>query len=353
MGGGGQSTTNPIIPQALLQLLQGTTGNVVPNQNRAWQGGPVLYYTDAAGNKLQVGDYYQKTQELKNAEDAMSRLSIEVGADPSRQAELDAAQAQYSTLANDLGKYGEYRAPGGTPEFMQKQNYEDYFGRPGEGANYTPDTAYAALEQAMGGQGIEGFASPSVYEGIAASSALQNPLAGGPSLQALGERTPDLSTLTNNPMVTNAMKTWSDVQLPTLQNQASLMGLGRSSSLLKGIGASKNAFMLPIMQQAAGYESEAIGRGQQGATTEAANALTAQQNQFGNLFNLSNADTQRKLAASQQLTSMAGTERDWAKERGNFALQDQLRRQALGENLLFQPLGGTASMVGSTTSGGK
>ena len=226
-------------------------------------------------------------------------------------------------------------------------------------------------------------------------------------LQGIGAKTPDLSTLANNPMVTNALKTWSDVQLPTLQNQASRMGLGRSASLLNTEAASKNAFMLPIMQQAAGYESEAIGRGQQGAMAnvsaqqtaaqaqaqresedyarklsagnqvqaqdqatldaqqadylrrqglneqEVANAMTSGQNQFGNLFNLSNADTQRKLAASQQLTSMAGTERDWAKEQGDFALQDALRRQALGENLLFQPLGGTASMVGSKTTGGK
>jgi hypothetical protein len=338
--GGGNSTTNPVIPAALLNLLGGTVNNVLPNQNAAW-GGTWQKADGTAATPAEAATLQTAQTKINQMQQALSNSNLP----PATRTSIEAQLAAETTKLE-----GWTTKPS---EFMQKQNYEDYFGRPGEGANYTPDTAYAALEQAMGGQGIEGFASPSVYEGIAASSALQNPLAGGPSLQALGERTPDLSTLTNNPMVTNAMKTWSDVQLPTLQNQASLMGLGRSSSLLKGIGASKNAFMLPIMQQAAGYESEAIGRGQQGATTEAANALTAQQNQFGNLFNLSNADTQRKLAASQQLTSMAGTERDWAKERGNFALQDQLRRQALGENLLFQPLGGTASMVGSTTSGGK
>lgn len=335
MGGGGGSTTNPVIPAALLNLLGGTVSNVIPNQNAAW-GGQWQKSDGTAATPQEAATLQTAQTKIAQMNTALSNSNLPAATRASIEAQLEAETAK---LAGWTTK---------PSEFMQKQKYEDYFG-----GVQTPDTAYAAIEQALGGQGVEGFSSPSVYEGIAASSALQNPLAGGPSLQALGERTPDLSTLANNPMVTNAMKTWSDVQLPTLQNQASLMGLGRSSSLLKNIGSSKNAFMLPMMQQAAGYENEAVGRGQQGATQEAANALTAQQNQFGNLFNLSNADTQRKLAASQQLTSMAGTERDWAKERGEFGYQDALRRQALGENLLFQPLGGTASMVGSTTTGGK
>lgn len=341
--GGGSSTTNPVIPQALLQLFGGTVSNVLPNQNAAW-GGTWQKSDGTAATPAEAATLQAAQTKIAQMNTALSNSNLPAATRTSIEAQLAAETAKLEGWTTKPS------------EFMQKQNYGDYYGNV-----QTPDTAYAALEQALGGQGVEGFSSPSMYEGLAAHTALVNPLsnswlapaAGEPSLSSVGAKTPDLSTLTNNPMVTNALKTWSDVQLPTLQNQAGLMGLGRSSSLLKGIGSSKNAFMLPIMEQAAGYENQAIGREQQGAGMEAANAITTGQNQFSNLFNLSSADTQRKLAASQQLASMAGTERDWAKESGDFARQDALRRQALGENLLFQPLGGTASMVGSKTTGGK
>jgi len=449
MGGGG-STTNPVIPQALLQLLGGTVSNVLPNQNAAWKGtwqknGTAATPQEAANNQAIQTKIDQMQQALSNSSlPPATRASIE------------------AQLAAETEKLAGWTTK--PSEFMQKQNYGDYYG-----SVQTPDTAYAAIEQALGGQGVEGFSAPSVYEGLAASSALQNPsqtlfgqeftdpnarkmvdfnpaqqelasyagsswinpTPGGPStyvdtrqtagekaaltqagqLQGIGAKTPDLGdfakNINTNPAIKNALSVWSDVKLPTIQNQASLMGLGRSSSLLKGIDTSQNQFLQPIIQDQLNREENAISRGFTGAQAnvaaqqtaaqaqaqreaedyarkydigfkiqgldqakadaqqadylrrqglnelEVANAMTSGQNQFGNLFNLSQADTQRKLAASQQLTSMAGTERDWAKEQGDFALQDALRRQALGENLLFQPLGGTASMVGSKTTGGK
>ena len=446
MGGGG-STTNPTIPASLLSLLSGTTKTILPNQAKAW----APTYTDANGNPINPLTVQSTNDRIAELREQMSKEGGGLSA---------AERAELTSLNQQVGSW-----KGGTPEFMQKQNYGDYYGNV-----QVPDTAAAALEQALGGQGIEGFSAPSVYEGLAASSALQNPsqtlfgqeftdpnarqianfnpaqteiasylgnswlpptTAGGRSqyvdarqtagekaaltqagqLQGIGAKTPDLSdfakNINTNPAIKNALSVWSDVKLPTIQNQASLMGLGRSSSLLKGIDTSQNQFLQPIIQDQLNREENAISRGFTGAQAnvaaqqtaaqaqaqresedyarklsagnqvqaqdqatldaqqadylrrqglneqEVANAMTSGQNQFGNLFNLSNADTQRKLAASQQLTSMAGTERDWAKEQGDFALQDALRRQALGENLLFQPLGGTASMVGSKTTGGK
>ena len=451
MGGGGSSSTNPVIPQALLQLLGGTVSNVLPNQNAAWKGTWQKNGTDATPQEAANNQAIQT--KIDQMQQALSNPNLPPATRTSIEAQL---AAETEKLAGWTTK---------PSEFMQKQNYGDYYGNV-----QVPDTAAAALEQALGGQGIEGFSAPSVYEGLAASSALQNPsqtlfgqeftdpnarqianfnpaqteiasylgnswlpptTAGGRSqyvdarqtagekaaltqagqLQGIGAKTPDLSdfakNINTNPAIKNALSVWSDVKLPTIQNQASLMGLGRSSSLLKGIDTSQNQFLQPIIQDQLNREENAISRGFTGAQAnvaaqqtaaqaqaqresedyarklsagnqvqaqdqatldaqqadylrrqglneqEVANAMTSGQNQFGNLFNLSNADTQRKLAASQQLTSMAGTERDWAKEQGDFALQDALRRQALGENLLFQPLGGTASMVGSKTTGGK
>ena len=453
MGGGG-STTNPVIPQSLLNLLQGTSNIIVPQQKQAWQQGAPTSFTNASGQSIDPAAY----QALVDAASALENT------DTSNMTDLEIARWQKQLTAAQ-GKVAGYTANAAPSEFMAKQNWGDYYGNV-----QVPDTAAAALEQALGGQGIEGFSAPSVYEGLAASSALQNPsqtlfgqeftdpnarqianfnpaqteiasylgnswlpptTAGGRSqyvdarqtagekaaltqagqLQGIGAKTPDLNdfakNINTNPAIKNALSVWSDVKLPTIQNQASLMGLGRSSSLLKGIDTSQNQFLQPIIQDQLNREENAISRGFTGAQAnvaaqqtaaqaqaqresedyarklsagnqvqaqdqatldaqqadylrrqglneqEVANAMTSGQNQFGNLFNLSNADTQRKLAASQQLTSMAGTERDWAKEQGDFALQDALRRQALGENLLFQPLGGTASMVGSKTTGGK
>jgi hypothetical protein len=255
-------------------------------------------------------------------------------------------------------------------------------------------------------------------------------------LQSIGERTPTLGAMaadvggqaSNAPgtqgLVRNALQVWQNTQLPTLQNQAALMGLGRSNSLLGNISNSQQSMLLPIMQQQMGYENEAAGRALQGATSQAGfqdaatsralqgatanagmqqwaggqqqgreeqayqrqlyagnqqqaqaqaandaaqadfqrrQALAQQQQgnaqgvagqQAGIYAGLSAQDTARQFGAAQALQGMADKDQANKMMAGDFNYQDFLRKQGLGENSLYQIMGGMGNLVGSTTTGG-
>ena len=460
--GGGGSSTQPTVPEPVLNLLTNTTNMLSPVQADAWGKGQITGWQGSDG-KL-----YTPEQ--------LSKMTLQQRA--------------------NLNPQPVYAPGGGADQWTTPQTYQDYFGNVA-----TPDTFYAAKNMALGGNGIEGYTSPSLYEGPAAAEALLMgqigqlpdkfsqdwtkqiaPLSdqynalnrytassfGAPSgnaaagafapgssfsgtgrmlpgglagstagvagnaagwkdttapsyegaaigqsgkLQSIGAQTPDLgslaSSINTNPLVKNALSVWSNTQLPTLQNQAGLMGLGRSNSLLNTISNSQQSFLQPIVTQALNNENDAINRQLGAATTNAnmlmqgaanqagrentaytramdlgnmstaqqqaqydaanqellrqqgvagqnvANTMAGTQNSFNALYGLSNADTQRKLDAASNLLGLSNADLTQQQAAGNFDYQDYLRRNAQAQDFLFQPLGGATSLIGSKTTGGK
>lgn len=433
--GGGSSTTTPQIPASLLSLLGNTSNTLTPLQTSQWGAS----YVDSTGKAVDPSVISGLQSQIAQFNQTISDPNAHSDTLANARAGLAAAQQQ---LAG-------YRQSGSNgAQWTTAQNYGDYYN------TVTPDTWTAAKSL-----GLES-AAPSVWEGPAAAQALGlkdaaqidpsfsavnarqiAPLsqqekvlnsgvasqfgAGGvfndsaqpaaekaalgtaSTLQGLGAKTPDLSSLANSDLAKNALSVWNQTNLPTIQNQAGLMGLGRSSSLQKNITAGQNAMLVPIMQTQMGYEDAANARAQQGAqtnasmqmaaganatnrantafgqayqlgqnaqanqqagydaayedllrrqglaTTQTANNMSATQNAFGNLYNLSNADTQRQLNSAQTNAALATQDIAQQNAAGDFNYQDYLRRQALAENALFQPLGGVTSTIGAKTSGGK
>jgi hypothetical protein len=226
------------------------------------------------------------------------------------------------------------------------------------------------------------------------------------TLRGLAESTGAVKPGQADNLVGNMMSVWGNTKLPTLQNQASRMGLGRATGTMKAFDSSQNQFLLPVVMNQQQYENEAIGRkaaaqqaaggqqmaaaqsaaqreqedfqrklyaadriqSQQQQTYDAAQAeqlrkqalgqeytqtgLAAKQAAGAGLAGMSAAQQQAQQGAAQQWQAMAGKSIEAQMLPGQFNYQDFLRQQGLGENSLFQPLGGMASTIGSKTSGG-
>lgn len=183
-------------------------------------------------------------------------------------------------------------------------------------------------------------------------------------------------TIANDPWVSASLQNFAQNVAPQIQNRATLMGLGRSSTAANAMSNAQMQALLPLYQQAAGLEENRINRmtqqgqfeaglaeqqlGRLGGSVEnelgrqersAERASNANQNMIQNLFGLSDRMYGRQQQTGQSLLNAGGQYRDIAQQGNSAAYQDFLRRQALGEQAVYTPFGGLAQGgLGSTTS---
>ncbi len=152
------------------------------------------------------------------------------------------------------------------------------------------------------------------------------------------------SDYSNDPAVKEAVKAFQTFEQPIIQDQASLMGNGRSSGRLNDLSMGLSSMMLPQIQAAQQRDENRINR-----MTEAEFAA-AQGNQ-----SLGSMDYNRRAGAINTGMQVGGVQRDIAQEGMDAKYEDFLRRAAIGENALMGPFGGLVpSTIGSVTrSSGK
>jgi hypothetical protein len=132
--------------------------------------------------------------------------------------------------------------------------------------------------------------------------------------------------------------------LPTIQNEATLAGLGRSTAPQNAIADAQAQLMLPLFQ-------DTLARGER-SDVRREQATEAEINQLLGL-----AGTQRgaQSNAINALMQTGGVQRGVQQQGATSAFQDYLRRQGLAEQAQFVPFGATVpSAFGSkvTSSGG-
>lgn len=152
------------------------------------------------------------------------------------------------------------------------------------------------------------------------------------------------SDYSQDPAVMEAVKAFKTFEQPIIQDQASLMGNGRSSGRLNDLSMGLSSMMLPQIQAAQQRDENRINR-----MTEAEFAA-AQGNQ-----SLGSMDYNRRAGAINTGMQVGGVQRDIAQEGMDAKYEDFLRRAAIGENALMGPFGGLVpSTIGSVTrSSGK
>src|SRR5262245_18477198 len=144
-------------------------------------------------------------------------------------------------------------------------------------------------------------------------------------LEELGRRRVTGANITQGPAWENINAAFDAAIKPTVENQAVLSGLSRSNALTNATAAAKAQYVAPFI------ESE-LGREERGNQNEA----------------------QMLLSEIQALSGAGGTERGIEQAVYEAQKADELRRQALAEESVYQPLGAIApSTIGqqSTTRG--
>jgi hypothetical protein len=234
------------------------------------------------------------------------------------------------------------------------------------------------------------------------------------------------ANIQQDPAYQAAIQAFESAIMPTIQNQAALSGLGRSTGLTQSLAAGQAQYLLPVIQEtlareerglerglgarqfgittaadlglqeamarerglerygqagltAAGFEESRIGR-ELDATLQAAlagergTARQAEAMQFlsGQQMSAGQQDYQRALEAlyadersralqyqanqdaANRYTQLGQLEQDYSQAALDRQTQEYLRRQALAEQALFLPYGGSSSQIGQTsTSSGK
>jgi hypothetical protein len=153
------------------------------------------------------------------------------------------------------------------------------------------------------------------------------------------QRVTGFSISEQNPLVQAQKQAFMASMLPEIQNQMAVAGLGRSSSAADAV-ANAWAQMLPsVFESELGREERRIERGL-GARQGLANYLAGAGGQY----------FQRQQAQYGALRDIGDWYQNYLQSRAD-ARNDEIRRlQGIGENALFQPLGGfLPSTIGSHT----
>jgi hypothetical protein len=145
-------------------------------------------------------------------------------------------------------------------------------------------------------------------------------------LEELGKRRVTGSNLATSPSMAAARNAYETSVLPGVENTAAVSGLGRSTALTNARAASEAAYLQPTI------EAE-LAREERGNQNEA----------------------QMLLSQIQAELSGGGLERGIEQQGYTAEQQDALRRQAIAEEALFQPMGQLLpSAIGqSSTTRGK
>jgi hypothetical protein len=150
--------------------------------------------------------------------------------------------------------------------------------------------------------------------------------------------------LDQSPTIKAAMAAFNAQALPTLQNQANLSGLGRSTAATNAIANAQGQMMTPLLQDELARQERSAVR-----TSEAT------QQQIQDLLQLTGAEQGRQEQAVTGLMQTGGVQRGVGQSQLDAQFQDYLRRQGLSEEGTMLPLGqGMPSAFGSqvNSSGG-
>jgi hypothetical protein len=370
-GGGGSTTTEGQIPAELKPLINGSVQRMLGLQNYFWGNpGSAGYAPPSPYSPAQPGGWgYNELTDQNQRPIPPGGVVVEPGpGQPAPQPFTPGVPSDQQKKTNAKG--GNVPVSTGTPPYPfitqemwdnftpeQRQTWTDAASGnnpftneyvPGNTANQGPTTS---------GLNIMGE-NP---RGVAGASTLQKWAGGlvpGLSDQTEGEKKASegyergrttagmqtASDYSNDPAVKEAVKAFQTFEQPIIQDQASLMGNGRSSGRLNDLSMGLSSMMLPQIQAAQQRDENRINR-----MTEAEFAA-AQGNQ-----SLGSMDYNRRQGAINTGMQVGGVQRDIAQEGMDAKYEDFLRRAAIGENALMGPFGGLVpSTIGSVTrSSGK
>ena len=131
-----------------------------------------------------------------------------------------------------------------------------------------------------------------------------------PQIGELGRRRITGETIQASPSYQAANQAYETAIRPGIENQATLSGLGRSTALTNAEAAARAQYLQPTIESALSRETGALQNEQQ-----------------------------MTLAQLQALSAAGGTERGISQAQAEAEQADYLRRQALEEESVFQPLG--------------
>lgn len=153
-------------------------------------------------------------------------------------------------------------------------------------------------------------------------------------------------TLQNDPSIGAAVRAFNQYQLPQIQNQMAISGLGQSNAAANAVSLGLGQQMAPMMQAALAREQESLGRGAQATEAEINRRQQANQfdtttqlnaaNQFAGLGNQQYQQQLGQIGASDQFGNQ---QQAVQQNQYDAAYQDYLRRQGLSEQATFGPFG--------------
>lgn len=152
----------------------------------------------------------------------------------------------------------------------------------------------------------------------------------------LGNQKVTGENIQSDPAFIAAQKAFTQSQLPLIQNQAALAGLGRSSAMTNAVAHGNAQAMLPMIQDALGREERGIGR-----------QLSSTQQGIGNLMNVGQANLGQNAQATNAFLQGAGQEASNLGQAGQASagLANQQVGQALQQMQALQGVGDNARNV--------
>jgi hypothetical protein len=183
---------------------------------------------------------------------------------------------------------------------------------------------------------------PSIMQNPEESSWAFNQLQGVPDIA--GEPiSMTYDELMNAPTIQAQQEAFRRTAMPTIENQMSLAGLGRSQAAGNSVALAEGQMLAPLM-------SGELARKERTRDSRV-NAILGASGQAAGLGGQSTART----AATQAAAMDAGaTERGISQDAFDSIYQDIMRRQGISENALFQPFGSfVPATIGQTTTTSK
>lgn len=182
---------------------------------------------------------------------------------------------------NSKGAGGKNNAfSSGTGGYKGGGNFWDFQARPVAGLNQFQQGAGAAASR-LGGAGARNYGQAQNYlnqlggggsgflnQGISQANRFANQLPGqfqeaqglSRDLVGLGKKQVTGANIQSDPAYKASQQAFSQSQLPLIQNQAALAGLGRSSAMTNAVAHGNAQAMLPMIQDALAREERGIGR---------------------------------------------------------------------------------------------
>jgi hypothetical protein len=255
------------------------------------------------------------------------------------------------------GKKGQNPFRSGTAGFEGGGNFWDFQAKPVAGMNQFQQAA-GRMAGGLGGVGQGNLANANKYLqqlGSGGSGFLNRAMSaagkytGGnlpgqfgqaeglnKRLGALGNKQVTGANIQSDPAYLAAQKAFTQSQLPLIQNQAALAGLGRSSAMTNAVAHGNAQAMLPMIQDALGREERGIGR-----------QISTTQQGIGNLMNVGQANLGQNNQAMNAYLQGAGQEANQLSQAasGSAGLAGQEFGQASSQMQALQNVGNQARGV--------